>query len=154
MQQDPIDSSQPRPVRRCRWCQQAIQSRATVCHVCGRHQNKPWQVFVDCSVLIAFIAMAATIGLWYQTRKERIASSEALRQTKVAASVMMKTIDILADGASLFGGPTEEHSAKIEEYREELKGILPPDIEAQIQEDIRQIYENNKRLRTETNQHL
>jgi len=150
MQQNLIDSSRPRPVRRCRWCQQPIQSRANVCHVCGRHQSRWWQLWRESSVVISFVLMVATVGLYHQAKQERIASSEALRQTQIAANTLTKMTRILGHGANVFGGPTQEYHAKIREYQEELRrtAILPPNVEAQIQKDLQEICEKNKRRLT------
>ena len=94
--------------------------------------------------------MLATVGLYLQAKQERIASSEALRQTQIAANTLTKMTRILGHGANVFGGPTQEYHAKIREYQEELRrtAILPPNVEAQIQKDLQEICEKNKRRLT------
>lgn len=64
-------------IKNCRYCFKKIEQMASVCHYCGRDQNRFSKNFNNIAVIIAIVMMFIAFAQLKEARQERIKAEEA-----------------------------------------------------------------------------
>ena len=89
--------------KKCVYCKQLIEHTAIVCHICGRSQNKLWNLVNNgahiTTIIMVFIAIIQLVIAYQQmqeAKNERIAASEALERAKQAEKKFEEKFGLLS----------------------------------------------------------
>ncbi len=80
------ESSAEAPDCRCRYCKQPVADCASVCHKCGKRQNRllDWFQFDNFSVFISLVLVILAYLQFKEAREERIKAQTAVREATSA----------------------------------------------------------------------
>lgn len=129
---------------KCKYCGAEILDSCSRCSYCGSwlkflsHLCNPESVAKILGLIIAF---SATVVAWlqaYEARKEREAVA-------VIAENVTKMAYVLADGSIYFDGIPKQHMQKIDDYKNALQKYLPPTIDKDIKDTLKELNKGVKR---------
>lgn len=131
----------------CRYCRAPLQPTQRRCRECGSwlswraHILYPETLWALVGLIVA-IAAATCAGVQATVARAERASAAQLKEDvgKIAENVT-KMAFVLADGSRLYGGVPDEHIEAIRRYEENIRQYLPPGIDKDIQNTIRDLNE-------------
>jgi hypothetical protein len=94
---------------------------------------------LQAGVIVAIVA-AVIAGIQARdARQERIATETLRRDISSVAANVTRMAFVVADGLGRWGGVPDVHRRRLEEYRDAMRTVLPPDLAREIDQTIRDL---------------
>ena len=137
----------------CRYCAAALEAVPKRCRECGSwlswraHVLYPETLWAAVGLVISIVAAAVAWVQAVDARAERRAAEALRKDINTVAEQVTKMAFVVADGSGRFGGFPKVHLEQVERYREAMRPYLPPGLEGEIANTIREL---NERIRQES----
>jgi len=111
--------------------------------VVGAYLNSAAAFGLSSAALVFFVAIFAVGVLDYKiggnqvTLEKRLGTLEKENtELKLSVTALLKSIYVMAHGASIWDGPTEHHNKLISDYLAPINHLIDQNIQAQVNADI------------------
>ena len=136
---------------KCKYCGAEILDSCSRCRDCGSWLKVKSFLFSPenfTKIIGLFLSFVAAFVAWQQAldaRKERKAADELKKDIVVIAENVTKMSYVLADGSVYFDGIPKQHMQKIDDYKNAIKKYLPPTIDKDIKDTLKELKKGVKK---------